>query len=105
MLVQLIGAITGTEDYEIKFARAERELKVLGYKVVNPVPIGEKVVATHIKPKHEDFMKATIRSLVNVDAVCVIDGAETSLGVKQEIAVAEAIGLTFIDYKMVSKKW
>lgn len=105
MLVQLIGKITGTSDYKERFEKAERELKTLGYKVVNPVPIGEKVIATHIKPKHEDFMKATIKSLVNVDAVCVIDGAETSLGAKQEIEVAKAIGLTFIDYKMVSKKW
>lgn len=50
-------------------------------------------------------MKVTLKSLVEVDAVCVIDGEETSLGVKQEIAVAKAIGLTFVDYKMVSRKW
>lgn len=105
MLVQLIGAITGTENYKEKFAKAEKELKVLGYRVINPVPIGEKVITKHIKPKHEDFMKATLKSLVEVDAVCVIDGEETSLGVKQEIAVAKAIGLTFVDYKMVSRKW
>lgn len=105
MLVQLIGAITGTENYKEKFAKAERELKVLGYRVVNPVPIGEKVISTHVKPTHEDFMRATIKSLVDVEAVCVIDGEDSSLGVKQEIEVAKAIGLTFVDYKMVSRKW
>lgn len=105
MTVQLIGSITGKENYQRKFAKAESDLRSLGYQVVNPVQIGEKITARYNGfAKHSDYMKGTIASLCYVDAVCVIDD-DKSEGEIIEIEVAKAIGLTFVDYKMVTKKW
>ena len=39
MKIYISGAITGTDDYMKRFAKAEKELTEKGYSVVNPAKV------------------------------------------------------------------
>ena len=54
MRVYLSGAITGTDDYMERFAKAERELTEQGYSVVNPAKVNAQLPED---TTYEEYMK------------------------------------------------
>lgn len=48
--IYISGKITGTEDYEDRFKKAEMELRSRGFNVLNPVKAG-KWLERYLAPK------------------------------------------------------
>ena len=98
--VYLSGKVTGESDFFSKFFKAEEAFKDAGYEVANPALICAMLPKSYT---HEEYMNVCMTILDTCDAVHVIDGEETSEGVKEEIAYAEFIGLPFIPFPEAQK--
>lgn len=94
MRVYISGAITGVDGYEKKFEAKAKELRSLGYEVVNPVVMGKKLRATmSVEPSHAEYMKYLIPILLKCDGISFLDGWEESEGARLEHDVAVGCGL------------
>jgi hypothetical protein len=81
MRIQLIGPISGHDDYKEKFEKAEKYLIERGYHVVNPVTICEKMLglsAIFGEMSDTDIwnacMTVTTSLLIDVDAIAILPG-------------------------------
>ncbi len=89
------------------FDEAEKQLKQLGYEVLNPRKIGEELNVRFFEmgkvPTYEDYLREDIiQMLEKCDAVLVLPGWRTSKGSKLEIANALACGIdVFFDIASV----
>ena len=89
------------------FDEAEKQLKQLGYEVLNPHKIAEEVNLRFFEmgkiPEYEDYLREDIiQMLAKCDAVLVIPGWRGSKGSKLEIANALACGIdVFFDIASV----
>ena len=87
MKIYISGAITGTDDYMERFAKAEKELTEQGYSVVNPAKVNAQL------PEHttyEEYMKMCFCMLDMADAIFMISNWKTSCGASQEYGYALA---------------
>ena len=80
------------------FDKAEKQLRQLGYDVLNPHAISEQVNLRFFEigkvPEYEDYLKEDIiQMLSKCDKVLVLPGWRQSKGAKLEIANALACGL------------
>ena len=106
MFVYISGAITNNENYEKQFMQAEKDLRRLGYNVVNPVSIGKRLEKELGRtPIHAEYLQKDLMALKNCDAIYQLPGWEKSKGAKIEYKYAVGLGKTFIKYKMLSPKW
>ena len=80
------GKVTGTEDYQERFAIAEKELLLQGYEVINPVYEGTKLK----NASYEDYMELSFQLLKDCDIIYMLEGWETSPGANQEYGYALA---------------
>jgi hypothetical protein len=89
MKIYISGKITGDENYEAKFAEAERRLREAGFRdVVNPVLFAKK---------DEDWkvsMRRDMAYLTHCDAVALLPDREGSHGVKIEVGLARELGIS-----------
>lgn len=87
--VYISGSVTGTYDYILRFAEAEKKLTELGYKVINPTR------CTLGLPQLEwrEYMRICLTLLSVCDAIYVIDGEYTSRGVRIELDYAANHGI------------
>ena len=101
--VYLSGPITGLseEEYTRRFARAEQHYRTAGFEVVNPVKIGEALLALHPEATYEDFMLRDLEALQSCTAIALIAGWDNSLGAQREKAEAERLGLEIMQYKEI----
>lgn len=89
------------------FDEAEKQLKQLGFDVLNPHAISEIVNMRFFEigkiPEYEDYLREDIiQMLTNCDAVLVLPGWRGSKGSKLEIANALACGIdVFFDIASV----
>lgn len=85
--VYISGPITGVDNYQEIFERAEMKLETLGFEPVNPCK-GEE-------PGHswEWYMKRDIKKLCDCDIICLLPGWEESKGAMMEYDVALKLGL------------
>lgn len=84
MKIYISGKITGTSDYMVRFAKAEKALRTKGWEVVNP--------AKEDLPKNlpwEEYMKHDVRLLAGCDAIYMLDGWRQSRGacLERELAL------------------
>lgn len=87
MKVYISGAITGTDDYMERFARAEAVLTGIGNSVINPAKVNAQL------PKdttYEEYMKMSLFMLDMCDTIYMLNGWEKSCGANREYGYAMA---------------
>lgn len=99
-LVYLSGPITGIDNYEENFSKAEKKLKLMGYRVCNPVILGKEVENDLKKlnrsPTWKDYMVKCMEKIFNCDAIYMLPGWENSRGAKIEREIAIGCEMKFI---------
>lgn len=86
--IYISGAIEGMPDKNMDaFLTVANYITSINSAPINPHVLGLQI--TKKNPSWEDYMKNDIRSLVDCDAVVVMDGWETSKGVAVEVFLAQ----------------
>lgn len=80
--IYISGPVTGTTDYMERFARAEKELTVAGYEVINPVKVISDMPSSLT---WEECMHICIAMLDICDSICMLDGWKGSKGGAMEM--------------------
>lgn len=93
MKIYISGAITGTDNYIERFAKAEKELTEQGYSVVNPAKVNAQLPED---TTYEEYMAMSFAMLDICDSVFMLDGWEKSKGAKMEFERAVKNGLNII---------
>ena len=91
--IYISGKITGTDDYENRFAIAEKKLKSDGYEVLNPVRTGrwlERYLAPKI-PTWVEYMKQDIKAMMSADCIYMLKGYRESKGARLELFLAKVL--------------
>lgn len=101
--VYIAGPITNVNGYEYEFKRKEQELKKLGYKVFNPVPIGQKYkrLQGDREIKHEEYMKVCLPYLLQSDYITLLNGWEKSEGATFEKETAKVCGIPILKARAI----
>ena len=87
MKIYISGAISGTDDYMERFAKAEKELTDNGYSVINPAKVNAQLPED---TTYEEYMKMSILMLDMCDSVYMLKGWEKSCGANREYGYAMA---------------
>ncbi len=91
--IYISGKITGIEDYENRFAKAEAELEAKGFNVLNPVKAG-KWLERHLAPKIPtwvEYMKQDIKAMMSADCIYMLKGYRESKGARLELFLAKVL--------------
>lgn len=91
--VYISGAITGTTDYEERFAKAKEVLQIRGFVVCNPLDISAVVESHNASPTWADYMKVDIRYLCVCESIYMLKGWQDSRGAKLEHHIAQELGM------------
>lgn len=95
--VYIAGPVTGTDDYEERFAKAEKEYTDTGWDVVNPV----KIIKLLPEMSHDECM-AVCRTLLSLcDAAHFLINFEWSQGALEEYKLAKDLGLTIFEEEII----
>jgi len=94
-VIYLSGPMSGYPEYNfLAFREAAEKLRSEGFIVISPHEnFGE---ATH-HPRHV-YMRADIMSVLQADAVCVLNGWLLSKGAKLEVLIAHELDLPVFRY-------
>lgn len=87
MKIYISGAITGTDDYTERFARAEKQLTEQGYSVVNPAKVNAQLPEDI---SYEEYMKMSFCMLTMCDSIYMLKGWGKSCGANREYGYAMA---------------
>ena len=87
----LSGKITGTDDYMLRFAAAEKRFE-RDYEIINPV----KTSATLPELSHDQYMAIGLTLLPMCDAIFMMRGWKGSEGALEEYREACYLGLEVI---------
>ena len=90
MKIYISGKITGTTDYMERFERAEHDLTLRGFEVVNPAK--ENAHFPEGTP-WKTYMAESLRLLLYCDAIYMLDGWRDSRGATLELNTALDCGL------------
>lgn len=74
MKIYISGAITGTDNYMERFAKAEKELTEQGYSVVNPAKVNAQLPED---TDYEDYMKMSFCMLDMCDSICMLKAGKS----------------------------
>ena len=91
--IYISGKITGTEDYEERFRKAEMNLSKRGFIVLNPVRTG-KWLERHLAPKIPtwvEYMKQDIKAMMSADCIYMLKGYRESKGARLELFLAKIL--------------
>ena len=87
MKIYISGAITGTDDYMERFAKAEKGLTENGYSAINPAKVNAQL------PKdttYEEYMNMCFCMLDMADSIYMLSNYENSKGACMEYGYALA---------------
>ena len=87
MKIYISGAISNTDDFMERFAKAEKELKEQGYSVVNPAKVNAQLPEN---TSYEEYMKMCFCMLDMCDSICMLKGFEKSCGANRELGYSMA---------------
>ena len=106
IIVYLSGKMTGLaeSEYKEKFRNAEMFYRACGYEVVNPCNLSEIVLQRNPNATYEDFMREDLRAISGCTHIALLEGWETSAGVRREKAEAERLGLEVMYYRTIGGK-
>ena len=91
--IYISGAITGTDDFMERFARAQKELESQGYSVINPALVNSNMPED---TTYEEYMKMAFTMLDMCDSVYFLVGWDNSIGTNREYGYALAKDKTII---------
>ena len=101
MRVYISGAITGTDDYMERFAKAEKELTDKGWSVVNPAKVNAQLPED---TNYEEYMKMCFCMLDMCDSICMLKDWEKSCGANRELGYSMAKKKTvFYEYELINE--
>jgi hypothetical protein len=95
MRIYISGPITGTADYEERFAEAASAIKADGHTYVNPAMLRRFISDIN----YDTCMAIDLEYLAKCDAICQLPGWVRSMGCKVEREAAIKHGLYFYDIK------
>ena len=87
MKIYISGAISNTDDFMERFAKAEKELTEQGYSVVNPANVNAQLPED---TSYDEYMKMCFCMLGMCDSIYMIKGWEKSCGANREYGYALA---------------
>lgn len=87
MKIYISGAITGSDNYMERFAKAEKELADQGYSVVNPAKVNAQLPED---TSYEEYMKMCFCMLDMCDAIYMLKTWNKSFGANREYGYAMA---------------
>lgn len=92
--IYVSGKIAGLEHQEAfdKFESREKQLRLIGYDVVNPMKIHDYKMET----SWEEFMVADIRELFKCNSMYMMKDWGQSKGARVEYAIAKELGFKII---------
>lgn len=77
----LSGAITGTNDYLVRFSLLEGKLKSDGYEVINPAAVNARLPNSLT---WDEYLSIDLAMLDVADAIYLMDGWRNSRGARAE---------------------
>ena len=84
MRIYISGPMTGVDNYEENFERAEKYLISLGYEVINP----SKVDAALPQMDYFEYLDIDLYLLSKCQAIYMLNGWNNSNGSKEELKMA-----------------
>lgn len=89
--IYISGPVTGTEDYMKRFNKAETELAIMGYSVINPAKIN-----SFLPPDttYKQCMDMSLTMLGMCNHIYMLKDWEKSPGANREYGYALAKGMT-----------
>ena len=84
MKIYISGAISGADNYEERFRKAEEYLTEKGWEVLNPTGIKVDNLT------YEQYMELDLKLLDYADAIYMLEGWENSKGANREYGYALA---------------
>ena len=87
MKIYISGAISNTDDYMERFAKAEKKMTEKGYSVVNPAKVNAQLPED---TGYEEYMKMCFCMLDMCDSIYMLKGWEKSYGANREYGYATA---------------
>lgn len=91
--IYISGPITGTQDYMKNFDKAKKELKSVGFSVVNPAKVLSQMPAD---TEYEEYMDMAMMMLSMCDSIYMLKGWEKSTGANREYGYALASDITIM---------
>ena len=107
MKIYISGPMTGIKDNNrIEFCRAEALLKGKGHTVINPIGIvplrtikltdSSSITQKIETPVYTDYLRSDLKSLLDCDAIYLLEGWKESKGACVEVTVAVALRLIIL---------
>ena len=87
MKIYISGAISNTDDFMERFAKAEKELTEQGYSVVNPAKVNAQLPED---TTYEEYMKMSLCMLDMCEAIFMLKEWSKSFGANREYGYALA---------------
>ena len=87
MKIYISGAISNTDNYMERFAKAENELTENGYSAINPAKVNAQLPED---TSYEEYMKMSFCMLEMCDSICMLKDFEKSCGANRELGYAMA---------------
>lgn len=92
--VYISGPISGTKDFHDRFNKAERELKRLGFNVINPVSVFYSLPDWF---SYEDIMTVDFALLRTCDTIYMLKNWKLSEGATRELEIAIGNGFKIME--------
>ena len=98
MKIYISGAISNTDNYMERFAKAEKGLTENGYSAINPAKVNAQLPED---TSYEEYMKMSFCMLDICDGVYFINGWEDSKGCLMEygFSIKKGIGILYENNK------
>ena len=91
--IYISGAITCTDDFMERFAKAQKELEEQGYSVVNPAAVNSMLPED---TNYEEYMSMSFLMLDMCDSIYMLNGWSKSCGANREYGYAIAMDKTIV---------